>query len=54
MVALANALGVEPHELLAPRMQAGSYDTKRTKQLLSSLRRHLGDLMDTMDAYLTR
>ncbi len=54
MVALANALGVEPHELLTPRMQAGSYDTKRTKQLMSSLRSHLGDLMDTLDAYLTR
>lgn len=53
MVALANALGVAPHELLAPRLQGGSYDTKRTKQLLNSLRGHLNDLVDTMDSYLS-
>lgn len=54
MVALANALGVEPHELLSPKMKSGNYDIKRTKQLLSSLRIHLCDLVDTMDSYLTQ
>lgn len=54
MVALANALGVAPNELLTPKLKSGSYDTVRTKQLLKRIRIHLCDLMDTMDDYLTQ
>lgn len=54
MVALANALEVEPYQLFAPKIQAGNYDVRRTKQLITSLRGHLSDLMDTLDSYLTR
>ena len=52
MIALANALGVEPYELLLPQSQAVSYDSRRTKQLMSRFRSSLNELVDTVEAFL--
>lgn len=52
LVSLANALEVEPYELLLPNSQSISYDTKRTRSLMKRLRTNVADLMDTLDDYL--
>lgn len=52
LVSLANALEVEPYELLLPNSQSASYDTKRTRSLMKRLRSNVADLMDTLEDYL--
>ena len=52
LVALANALEVEPYELLLPPQTAISYDTKKTKDLMNRLRKNLGDVVDTLEDFL--
>lgn len=52
LVSLANALEVEPYELLLPNSQSASYDTKRTRSLMKRLRSNVSDLMDTLEDYL--
>lgn len=52
LVSLANALEVEPYELLLPNSQSISYDTKRTRSLMKRLRTNVADLMDALDDYL--
>ena len=52
LLALANALDVEPYELLLPQNQAVSYDSRRTKQLMSRFRTSLNELVDTVEAFL--
>lgn len=52
LLSLANALGVEPFELLLPQNQAVSYDSRRTKQLMSRFRTSLNELVDTVEAFL--
>ena len=52
LLALANALGVEPYELLLPQNQAVSYDSRRTKQLMTRFRANLNELVDTVEEFL--
>ena len=52
LVSLANALEVEPYELLLPPQTSISYDTKRTKDLMNRLRKNLGDVVDTLEDFL--
>ena len=52
LVALANALEVEPYELLLPNAQSARYDTKRTRNLMKRLRSNVAELLDTLEEYL--
>lgn len=52
LVMLADALEVEPYELLLPPQTNISYDTKRTQNLMKRLRSNVGELLDTLDDYL--
>lgn len=52
LISLANALGVEPYELLLPQNQAVSYDSRRTKQLMTRFRANLNELVDTVEEFL--
>lgn len=52
LLALANVLGVEPYELLLPQNQAVSYDSRRTKQLMTRFRANLNELVDTVEEFL--
>ncbi|AEE15566.1 helix-turn-helix domain-containing protein [Treponema brennaborense] len=52
LVNLADALGVEPYELLLPRNQPVNYDSRRTKQLMTRLRTNLNELVDTVENFL--
>lgn len=52
LISLANALGVEPYELLLPPNQAVSYDNRRTKQLMTRFRTNLNELVDTVEEFL--
>lgn len=54
LLLLANALDVEPYELLLPPKENLSYDTKRTKDLMKRLRSNVGELLDTLDEYLQK
>ena len=54
LVSLANALEVEPYELLLPPQTAISYDTKKTKDLMNRLRKNLGDVVDTLENFLKK
>lgn len=52
LVSLANALEIEPYELLLPNAQSAHYDTERTRGLMKRLRANVSDLMDTLEEYL--
>ncbi len=54
LLLLANALEVEPYELLLPPKTNLSYDTKRTQNLMKRLRSNLDELLDTIDEYLQK
>lgn len=52
LVAIANALDVEPYELLLPKNQTVNYDSRKTKQLMKQLRTNLSAVVDTMEKFL--
>lgn len=52
LASLANALEIEPYELLLPSQTSISYDTKRTKDLMNRLRKNLGEVLDTLENFL--
>lgn len=54
LVSIANALEVEPYELLLPAKTAVSYDTKRTQELMKRLRSNFSELVDTMEEFLKK
>lgn len=54
LLLIANALDVEPYELLLPPKTNLSYDTKRTQDLMKRLRSNVGELLDTLDEYLQK
>lgn len=53
LVSLANALDVEPYELLLPQNQTVNYDSRRTKKLMKQLRGNLNDLVDNVEKFLS-
>ncbi len=54
LVSIANALEVEPYELLLPPKTNVSYDTKRTQELMKRLRSNFSELVDTMEEFLKK
>lgn len=54
LVSIANALEVEPYELLLPPRTNVSYDTKRTQELMKRLRSNFSELVDTMEEFLKK
>ncbi|MBR4600181.1 MAG: helix-turn-helix transcriptional regulator [Treponema sp.] len=52
LLALANALEIEPYELFLPQNQVVSYDSRRTKQLMVRFRKSLNELVDTVEEFL--
>ena len=52
LVALSNALQVEPYELFLPQNKSVNYDSRRTKILVSRLKSGLCELVDTMENFL--
>ncbi len=52
LVALANALEVEPYELLLPDNRAISYDSRRTQILMEQLKGDFSRMVDTIATFL--
>ena len=52
LISLANALDVEPYELLLPKKETLNYDNRRTKQLMKRFRSSLNDLVDAVESFL--
>ena len=50
---IAEALEVEPYELLLPQNSAVNIDSRKTKQLMKQLRKNVCDTMDTIESFLT-
>ena len=50
---IAEALGVEPYELLLPQNSAVNLDSRKTKQLMKQLRKNVCDTMDTIENFLS-
>lgn len=53
IVSLSNALQVEPFELFLPQNKNMSYDSRRTKLLVTRLKAGLCELVDTMENFLS-
>ena len=49
LLALSEALSVQPYELLLPKAEVLSYNAKRTKELMKSLRRNLNEMLDSVE-----
>ena len=52
LISLANALNVEPYELLLPNGKEVSIDSRRTKELMVRFRTNLNELVDTVEEFL--
>ncbi|MCR5763565.1 MAG: helix-turn-helix domain-containing protein [Treponema sp.] len=52
LILLANALNVEPYELLLPNGKEVSIDSKKTKELMLRFRTNLNELVDTVEEFL--
>lgn len=50
---IAEALEVEPYELLLPHNEVVNFDSRMTKQLMKQLRKNVGDTMDTIEKFLS-
>ena len=50
---IAEALEVEPYELLLPHNEVVNFDSRMTKQLMKQLRKNVGDTMDTIEIFLS-
>lgn len=52
LVAIANALEIDPYELLLPQNQAITYDTRRTKIVMKQLKENFSEMVDTLSSFL--
>ena len=52
LVAIANALEIEPYELLLPENKAINYDTRRTKIVMKQLKDNFSEIVDTLGRFL--
>lgn len=52
LISLANALNVEPYELLLPNGKEVSIDSRKTKELMVRFRTNLNELVDTVEEFL--
>lgn len=53
LVKLAEALNVEPYELLLPQNEIVNIDSRKTKQLMKQLRKNITDTLDTIESFLS-
>ena len=51
-VAIANALDVEPYELLLPENKAVNYDTRRARIVMKQLKDNFIEMVDTLGRFL--
>lgn len=51
-LSFSEALSVQPYELLLPKAEVLSYNAKRTKELMKSLRRNLNEMLDSVEIFL--
>ena len=52
LVAIANALEIEPYELLLPENKAINYDTRRAKIVMKQLKDNFSEMVDTLGQFL--
>ena len=52
IVDIANALDVEPYELLLPASKAINFDTRRTKIVMKQLKDNFSEMVDTLGQFL--
>ena len=52
LVAIANALEIEPYELLLPENKAINYDTRRAKIVMKQLTDNFSEMVDTLGQFL--
>ena len=50
---IAEALEVEPYELLLPPNETVNYDSRKTKQLMKQLRKNVTDTIDIIESFLS-
>ena len=49
---IAEALEVEPYELLLPENSTVNLDSRKTKQLMKQLRKNVSETIDTIESFL--
>ena len=52
LLSLANALGIEPFELLLPLGKSVNYNSFQTRSLMKQVRANVSDLLDTLESFL--
>lgn len=52
LVAIANALEIEPYELFLPENKAVNYDTRRAKIVMKQLKDNFSEMVDTLGQFL--
>ena len=52
LVAIANALEIEPYELLFPESKAINYDTRRARIVMKQLKDNFREMVDTLGQFL--
>lgn len=52
LVDIANALEIEPYELLLPENKAINYDTRRAKIVMKQLKDNFSEMVDTLGQFL--
>ena len=52
LVAIANALDVEPYELFLPENKTISYDTRRTQVVMKTLKDSFSEMVDSLSSFL--
>ena len=52
LVSIANALDVEPYELLLPENKAVNYDTRRARIVMKQLKDNFSEMVDTLGQFL--
>ena len=52
LVSIANALEVEPYELLLPENKVVSYDSRRTQIVMKTLKDSFSEMVDTLGTFL--
>ena len=54
LVAIANALEIEPYELLLPENKVVNYDTRRAKIVMKQLKDNFSEMVDTLGQFWKR
>ena len=54
LVAIANALEIEPYELFLPENKVANYDTRRAKIVMKQLKENFSEMVDTLGHFFGR